>query len=157
MTQAPAQADRTAGTAISRTKPSAPMAWLKQNKHLKGKVLDYGCGRGFDAKKYKLAGWDPNYANWEIKDKYDTITCIYVLNVVSPEEQAQVIDRVWDHLAWGGIAYFAVRRDLKKPEVKTRWTTQRDVRLDLPAELVLERKGSFAIYALRKPAAAFRP
>ena len=37
-------------TAISRKAPSRPMRFLQEHDLLKGRMLDYGCGRGTDAK-----------------------------------------------------------------------------------------------------------
>jgi len=41
-------------TAISRKLPSKPMQILHQKGLLKGALLDYGCGKGFDAKHYSM-------------------------------------------------------------------------------------------------------
>src|ERR671933_710381 len=48
------------------------------------------------------------------ENKFDTIICFYVLNVLFPEEQANVLMEVSHLLKPGGNAYFAVRRDIKK-------------------------------------------
>ena len=45
--------------------------------------------------------------------RFDTIVCNYVLNVLEPNEQAEVLMEVSELLKPTGTAYFAVRRDLK--------------------------------------------
>ena len=46
-------------TAPLRDDPSAPMLYLAEQNLLQGRVLDYGCGHGFDADYYDLCGYDP--------------------------------------------------------------------------------------------------
>lgn len=45
-------------TAIERTSMSFPTRWLKQNNLLKGEILDFGCGFGFDTDQLKEQGFD---------------------------------------------------------------------------------------------------
>lgn len=137
-------------TAISRHKPSAPMKYLYSQKLFKGKVLDYGCGKGFDANYYKLDRYDPYYyptaASWFKPGKYNTITCNYVLNVVSPDEIPRILQSIKALLAPKGTAYITVRRDLKEDAVKGKDCLQYQVYLDLP--VVKEVKGCYCIYKL---------
>ncbi|AFZ30135.1 histidine triad (HIT) protein [Gloeocapsa sp. PCC 7428] len=106
-------------TAIERTYLSFPAKFLLNNNLLKGKILDFGCGFGNDVKLLRQKGFDitgydsyyfPNYP----QEKFDTILCFYVLNVLFPEEQANILMEVSHLLKPGGKAYYAVRRDLKK-------------------------------------------
>lgn len=104
-------------TAKERNKLSFPMNWLKREKKLKGQILDFGCGFGTDVnflkeKGYKIYGYDPYYLNKLPKTSFDTITCLYVLNVLEPTEQSKVLLNISRLLKQGGKAYFAVRRDL---------------------------------------------
>jgi hypothetical protein len=62
------------------------MRFLNSLGLLRGKMLDYGCGRGFDAEYYGMDKYDPHYAPEFPKIKFDTITCNYVLNVVDAVE-----------------------------------------------------------------------
>lgn len=106
-------------TAIERTYLSFPAKYLLDKSWLQGKILDFGCGFGNDVKLlqqkgFDLAGYDPYYFPEYPKNKFDTIICFYVLNVLFPEEQANVLMEVSHLLKPGGKAYFAVRRDLKK-------------------------------------------
>lgn len=50
---------RPGDTAMHRTALSKPAAMLHRNDLLKGKVLDYGCGHGYDADTLGLWSWDP--------------------------------------------------------------------------------------------------
>ena len=105
-------------TAIERTSMSYPTRWLKRHNLLKGEILDFGCGYGFDTDQLKNEGFDiVGYDNYYRPDyptkRFDTIICNYVLNVLEPEEQAEVLMSVSELLKPTGTAYYAVRRDLK--------------------------------------------
>lgn len=107
-------------TAKERDKLSFPGRILKERGLLTGKVLDFGCGFGKDVEilknqKFDIEGYDPFYFNRYPKNKFDTIICFYVLNVLLPQEQATVINDISKLLNTGGKAYFAVRRDVEKP------------------------------------------
>ena len=106
-------------TAIRRKALSAPVRWLKEHYLLCGRILDFGCGYGFDTDKlkqmgYNVQGYDNYYRPTHPEGKFDTIICIYVLNVLEELDRAEVLETVKYYLKDGGKAYFAVRRDLKK-------------------------------------------
>lgn len=106
-------------TAIDRIKLSSPVQFLLDRDLLKGRILDFGCGLGNDVKVLHqqgldLTGYDPYYLPTYPDGKFDTIVCCYVLNVLMPEEQANVLMNIAHLLKPGGKAYYAVRRDLKK-------------------------------------------
>jgi len=105
-------------TAKERDSLSFPAKYLLNNNLLKGKILDFGCGFGKDvellqAKGFEIAGYDPYYFPDFPTQTFDTIICFYVLNVLLPEEQAQVLMNVSLLLKPQGKAYFAVRRDVQ--------------------------------------------
>jgi len=105
-------------TAIERTTLSYPARILLNQKKIIGKVLDFGCGIGKDVellknKGFEIEGYDPFYFPEFPNEKYDTILCFYVLNVLLPEEQAEVLMNVSNLLKPNGKAYFAVRRDIQ--------------------------------------------
>lgn len=105
-------------TAIERTSISYPARILLNQKKIKGTVLDFGCGIGKDVelladKGYDIKGYDPFYFPEFPTEKFDTILCFYVLNVLLPEEQAAVLMNVSNLLKPNGKAYFAVRRDIQ--------------------------------------------
>lgn len=105
-------------TAIERTSLSYPARILLNQDKITGKVLDFGCGIGKDVellknKGFDIIGYDPFYFPEFPKEKFDTILCFYVLNVLLPEEQAEVLMNVSNLLKPNGKAYFAVRRDIQ--------------------------------------------
>ncbi len=105
-------------TAKERDRISFPTRWLLNKGKIQGIVLDHGCGFGRDTDELIQRGincskYDPFYFPEEPSQKYDTIICNYVLNVLQPEEQAKVLMQVSSLLQKGGKAYFSVRRDIK--------------------------------------------
>ncbi|MBX7154061.1 MAG: HIT domain-containing protein [Bacteriodetes bacterium] len=104
-------------TAKERTSLSFPARVIHENGLLLGDILDYGCGLGTDVSLlanvgYNIKGYDPYYFPSKIENKFDTILCFYVLNVLMPEEQSNVLLEVSRLLKPNGKAYFAVRRDI---------------------------------------------
>lgn len=137
--------DKSYLTAITRKKPSLPMRYLFKQSLLKGKCLDYGCGKGFDADYYAMDKYDPYHHNVEIKGNYDTITCNYVLNTIPAIDSIKTISTIRGLLNDGGIAYITVRRDVDKRHITKRGTLQRPIYL--PLEIVKETSG-YCIYKI---------
>ncbi|HEY9694428.1 MAG TPA: methyltransferase domain-containing protein [Oculatellaceae cyanobacterium] len=76
-------------TAIERVYLSFPARFLIENNLLQGKILDFGCGFGNDVKLLQqkgldITGYDPYYFPQYPNEKFDTIICFYVLNVLFP-------------------------------------------------------------------------
>lgn len=134
-------------TAITRQQPSAPTKWLVDNYKLVGSILDYGCGKGFDATYYGFAKYDPYYYPNKHIDKYETIICNYVLNVVDPSEISSILNSIRALLHPNGSAYLTVRRDITKPS-KGKDCIQYPVYIDLP--IVKEVKNGYCIYLMDK-------
>lgn len=141
-------------TAIKRTKPSLPLRYLVDNNLLIGKVLDYGCGRGFDysylsSLGYSVDSYDPYWKPDGIgSKKYNTIFCNYVLNVIETDDEvASTIKAVQNLLDKDGLAYFAVRRDIKKEGFTTRGY-QRVISINAP--IAFYKSGSFCTYVIGK-------
>lgn len=124
---------------------------------IKGEVMDYGCGRGTDTrvlklKKFKCDSFDPHWQPKIDKTKrYDTIICVFVLNVIESEhERARVCRSIYSLLKPGGRAYVAVRRDLRKPDGYTSIGTWQGT-VDVPgADLMFEKKGQYALFTFGK-------
>lgn len=135
-------------TARGRIEPSAPMHFLYEKGLLKGRMLDYGAGRGTDADIYGMEKFDPKFFPKCPRGKYDTITSVYVLNVVPKELEGSILSDIWDFLKARGTAYIAVRRDIKKEGFTSKGTYQRTAYLDLP--LLYEKKRNYAIYVMQK-------
>lgn len=117
-------------TAIDRTFLSFPARFLLERNLLQGQILDFGCGLGNDVKLLsqqglQIQGYDPHYFPPYPQQKFDTIICFYVLNVLYPEEQATVIMEVSHLLKPGGKAYYAVRRDIKREGFRQHYVHQK--------------------------------
>lgn len=137
-------------TAISRSSLSVPMKFLKAKGLLKGRILDYGCGKGSDAdflaNDAEVSKFDPHFFPGKPKGKFDTITCDYVLNTISDADGKKVISKIKSLLAPGGKAYVAVRRDKFKEGFSSKGTFQRIVKLKYP---VLVDNSSMALYVVK--------
>lgn len=106
-------------TAKERIYLSFPAQLLLEKNLIKGRVVDFGCGFGNDVKSlqqkgFDIRGYDPYYLPQYPNDKFDTIICFYVLNVLLPEEQANAMMDISHLLKPGGKVYYALRRDLNK-------------------------------------------
>ena len=137
-------------SAIKRNKPSSPAKWLHENRLLVGRTLDFGCGRGMDATTYDLEAYDPYWRSNMPTGKFDTIICIYVLNVVTIQQGGSIIEQIKEKLKPGGKAYFAVSRNLKRTK-GGRDCIQRRVTLSFPS---VREVGSYQIYKWTKPFAS---
>ncbi len=111
-------------TAKERETLSFPAKLLLNKSLLVGNVLDFGCGFGKDvellnSKGINVVGYDKHYFPNYPTEKFDTIICFYVLNVLMQEEQANVLMEISQLLKPTGKAYFAVRRDLQYEGFRT--------------------------------------
>ena len=95
---------------------------------------------------FSLEAYDPYWRQTMPAGKFDTITCIYVLNVLTPSEGGEIIQKIKDRLNDNGKAYFAVRRDLKRAR-KGRGCIQRLVSLQMPS---VRATSSYEIYEYTK-------
>lgn len=105
-------------TAKDRDSLSFPARYLLNKNLFIGEVLDFGCGFGKDVEILKrhdiqVTGYDKHYFPDYPKQKYDTVICFYVLNVLLPEEQATVLMELSQLVKPGGTVYIAVRRDVQ--------------------------------------------
>lgn len=105
-------------TAKEREHLSFPAKILFNRNLLIGDVLDFGCGFGNDVKLLKekginIEGYDKHYYPEYPNKKFDTIICLYVLNVLYPEEQSTVLMELSQLVKPTGKVYIAVRRDLQ--------------------------------------------
>jgi len=133
-------------TAMKRRNPSAPARWLYSYGYIKGRALDFGCGHGMDAKHYDMETYDPYWHPDMPTGLFDTIICVYVLNVVAESTQWNIVERIQDKLTKDGKAYFAVRRDIKSDR-RGKGCIQR--RIELPFKSIKKTSG-FEIYEVTK-------
>ena len=138
-------------TAIKRKSLSLPCKYLVEENHFftKGRVLDYGCGRGFDADSLGADKYDPHYFPTRPTGKYNLIYCNYVLNVIAdPAERLKVIEDIRSFLAPNSVAYISVRNDRQKLNGNTKsGTWQGYVELDLPLE---KKCAGYVMYRLTR-------
>lgn len=145
--------DKSHLTAIKRSKVSAPMTWLFKSGLLpvddSTKVLDYGCGRGFDADFFGFEKYDPYFfTNTELVTlEWDCVVCNYVLNVMSEKRAASTLSTIQNMLSKSGVAFITVRRDVKQDGFTSRGTYQRNVVLNLP---IVHENSDYCIYRLDK-------
>lgn len=136
-------------TAIGRTRVSAPVHHLLSKNLISGNVLDYGCGRGFDADFYGWDAFDPYWRPGTIlhPNTYNTIVCSYVINVLRKKSEAVILGVIRSLLTKTGVAYITVRRNVKKAGYTSKGTYQRNVILDLP---IVTENSDYCIYELRR-------
>jgi ATP adenylyltransferase len=133
-------------TAKTRKVPSKPIQLLAERGLLKGRKLDYGCGKGTDAQEYGMTAYDPHFNPVEPTGDFDTITCIYVLNTIHPLEGDRVLAKIKALLKVGGFAYIAVRRDVATEGYTRSGTFQRNVKLPLP---IIYEDGRCCVYKMK--------
>lgn len=80
------------------------------------------------------------------KIKFDVITCNYVLNVLDEDEARQTITSALSLLKKHGMAFFTVRRNIKKEGFTSKRTFQRNVILDFE---IVKQNSDFCIYRKR--------
>src|SRR4051794_25869501 len=85
---------RAMGTAVKRDRPSQAAEVLGGKGLVRGRVLDYGCGFGFDADHFGWDSYDPFYRPREPEGEYDTIVCTLVLNALSRNNRARALEKV---------------------------------------------------------------
>lgn len=134
-------------TALKRKQPSAPAQLLYRTGKMNGRMLDYGCGHGLDAKEYGMDKYDPHHFPCAIIGEYDTILCTYVLNTLIQSAAENIIILLRHRLTKNGRAYITVRRGMKKEGETQRGTFQRNVILDLPVHY---ESANFCIYEVSK-------
>ncbi len=137
-------------TAISRTKLSTPAKYLVEAGKIQGmRVLDYGCGRGDDARALGFETFDPYYRPNMPNGSFDVVVCNFVLNVIPDEsERNKVIAAIRSKLVEGGTAYVSVRNDKKKLKGLTkRGTWQGFIELDFPVE---KKTATFVMYRVTR-------
>jgi len=116
---------------------------------LEGRILDFGCGRGDIARFLEgdIEQWDPNWHPKRPCGKFDTVTCVYVLNTLRKRARERALKDAMSFVRKGGRLYIAVRRDIEKDGATASGSEQYDVRLRLPS--VIQRVGRFEIYEWR--------
>ena len=122
------------GGAIRHNSVSAGAKRLVEQGQLKGRVLDYGCGHGFDADHFGWDAFDPYYRPAEMTGTYDTIICNHVLNMLTRASREQAVRKIQNMLVPRGNAYLIVPRNIPVTgKVGLRKRLQNYVVLTLPS------------------------
>ena len=113
-------------TAIKRDSLSIPVRYLVEKNLLQGRILDYGCGRGFDVESLRNQGYNIiGYDKYNLKFKeesllnksYDTVMCNYVFNVIADLKEHEEVRQLLKSLT--NNVYVSVRSDISS--VKDTW------------------------------------
>jgi hypothetical protein len=79
---------------------------------IRGRVLDYGCGQGYDADQQGWEAYDPYYRPGFPTGPYDTIVVNHVANILTRASREKLLAAVEGLLAAGGAAYISVARNI---------------------------------------------
>ena len=136
---------------MTRTIISVPMRGLSRKGLIAGPGLDYGSGKGYDARAFWMEQFDPHYSPEMPGGRFETIVCNYVLNVIESEAaRLRVLRDIQFRLTDTGQAYITVRTDKAALNGTTSiGTWQGLVVLNLP---VVQRGPGFVTYLLTKSA-----
>jgi 2-polyprenyl-3-methyl-5-hydroxy-6-metoxy-1,4-benzoquinol methylase len=134
------------GGAVRRKTVSKTARFLDEHRLLRGRVLDYGCGFGFDADHFGWEAYDPHYRQKLPEGLFDTIVCNHVANMLTRESRLKLFQALQALLAPQGKAYVSVSRKVPRSgKIALRKRIQNYVVLTLPS---LFRDGELGIYRL---------
>jgi hypothetical protein len=102
------------GGAPDRVALSKTARVLIERKLVRSRVLDYGCGQGFDANDQGWEFYDPYYRPVAPTGCYDTIIVNHVANILTRDSRAKLFERITALLADRGTAYISVARNIPK-------------------------------------------
>ncbi|WP_425394984.1 class I SAM-dependent methyltransferase [Aeoliella sp.] len=136
------------GGAVRRAQPSVGARWLTNHGMIKGRVLDFGCGFGFDADHYGWEAFDPHYRQALPEGAFDTVVCNHVLNMLTRASRLQTLAIIQRLLGEEGIAYLIVPRNIpERGKLALRKRIQNYVRLSLPT---IHEDQCLAVYAMTR-------
>lgn len=119
-------------TAMARTGPSAPVQHLRAHapQLLRGRLLDFGSGRGADAKALRATPYDPHHPDAAVRKRptgtFDTVLGIYVLNVLPKAERHAALRESAAYVKRGGHLVLAVRPQAEVAATVTGWSRNGD-------------------------------
>ena len=102
------------GGAIRRETVSKTACFLDERRLLRGRVLDYGCGFGFDADHFGWEAYDPHYRQTLPEGLFDTVVCNHVANMLTRESRQGLFRAILALLAPEGKAYVSVSREIPR-------------------------------------------
>ena len=107
------------GGAIRRETVSKTAQFLDEHRLLRERVLDYGCGFGFDADHFDWEAYDPHYCQKLPDGRFDTIVCNHVANMLTRDSRQELFRAIQALLAPNGKAYVSVvAESLKKKNIQ---------------------------------------
>lgn len=119
-------------TAMARTGPSAPVQHLRAHAPalLRGRLLDFGSGRGADAKALRATPYDPHHPDAAVRKRptgtFDTVLAVYVLNVLPKAERHAALREAASYVKRGGHLVLAVRPQAEVAATVTHWSRNGD-------------------------------
>jgi hypothetical protein len=138
------------GGAVRRSTVSSGAKWLVANLRVHGRVLDFGCGFGFDANHFGWEAFDPHYRPDQPTGKFDTIICNHVLNMLTRNSRRNAINAIQCLLTDEGIAWLIVPRNIPRwGKLGLRKRIQNYVRFDMRSEY---RDEKLEIYRMTRDA-----
>lgn len=134
------------GGAIDRGTISQTAQILVERRLIRGRVLDYGCGFGFDADHFGWEGYDPHYRQKLPTGPFDTVVCNHVANMLTRASRIELYRTLEGLLTPTGTAYLSVSRKIPVGgKIAMRKRLQNYVVLTLPS---LFRDGDMELYKL---------
>ena len=134
------------GGAVRRETVSRTARFLQGRRLLRGRVLDYGCGFGFDADHFGWEAFDPYYRQRLPQGAFDTVVCNHVANMLTRGSRQELFSTILALLAPQGKAYLSVSRKIPVAgKLAMRKRIQNYVVLTLPS---LFRDEELEIYRL---------
>jgi hypothetical protein len=122
------------GGAIRRETVSKTARFLEENRLLRRRILDYGCGFGFDADHFGWEAYDPHYRQKVPQGVFDTIVCNHVANMLTRGSRRELFQAIQALLGPQGKAYISVSRKIPKTgKIAMRKRIQNYVVLTLPS------------------------
>jgi len=119
-------------TAMARTGPSAPVQHLRTHAPalLRGRLLDFGSGRGADAKALRATPYDPHHPDAAVRKhptgRFDTVLATYVLNVLPKAERHAALREAAAYVKPGGHLVLAVRPQAEVAATVAGWSRNGD-------------------------------
>jgi hypothetical protein len=134
------------GGAVRRETLSTTALILAERGLARGRVLDYGCGFGFDADHFGWQAYDPHYRQKPPEGAFDVVVCNHVANMLTRSSRRQLFETLQGLLAPRGKAYVSTSRKIPVGgKIAMRKRIQNYVVLTLPS---IHRDGELEIYKL---------